>query len=259
MTRSVEFRRVVHTAAAFFTAVLLAGVSACGQTGESVEIDGDDIGGVVSGPNGPEAGVWVIAETTDLPTNYIKSVVTDDEGRYLIPDLPDATYDVWVRGYGLVDSRKVRATPGSNEDLTAVAAPDAHAAAQYYPAAYWFSLIEVPGKSEFPGTGPQGNGISPSFGSQSAWLRSLKSGGCMACHQLGNKATREIPEALGEFATTEDAWARAHSVGTSGWEHGGGAQPDGPGACVGDVRGLDRSDHRRRSAGGTASATGRGA
>ena len=34
----------------------------------AVSIDNDDIGGVVSGPNGPEAGVWVIAETTDLPT-----------------------------------------------------------------------------------------------------------------------------------------------------------------------------------------------
>ena len=164
MTRSVEFRRVVHVAAAFFTVVLLAAVSACVQAGESVEIDGDDIGGIVSGPDGPEAGVWVIAETMDLPTRFNKIVVTDDQGRYLIPDLPDATYDVWVRGYGLVDSRKVLVTPGSDQDLTVAAAPDPHAAAQYYPAAYWFSLIEVPGKSEFPGTGPQGNGISPSIG-----------------------------------------------------------------------------------------------
>jgi len=193
MTRSIEFRTVSHTGVAFFVAVLLTGVVACGQTSGSVEIDDDDIGGVVSGPNGPEAGVWVIAETMDLPTRFNRTVVTDDEGRYLIPDLPDATYDVWVRGYGLVDSRKIRTTPGSSEDLTAVVAPDPHAAAQYYPAAYWFSLIEVPEKSEFPGTGPQGNGISPSMGSQSAWVRSLKSGGCMACHQLGGKATREIP------------------------------------------------------------------
>ena len=171
MTRSVEFRRVVHAGAALFAAVLLAGVSACGQTSDAVAIDGDDIGGVVSGPDGPEAGVWVIAETMDLPTRFNRTVVTDDQGRYLIPDLPDATYDVWVRGYGLVDSRKIRTTPGSSEDLTAVVAPDPHAAAQYYPAAYWFSLIEVPEKNEFPGTGPQGNGISPSVPSQAAWLR----------------------------------------------------------------------------------------
>ena len=131
MTRIVEFGRVVHMGAAFFAAVLLAGVSACGQTGDVVEIDDDDIGGVVRGPDGPEAGVWVIAETADLPTNFIRSVVTDDQGRYLIPDLPEATYDVWVRGYGLVDSRRVRVTPGSSQNLTAVVAPDPHAAAQY--------------------------------------------------------------------------------------------------------------------------------
>ena len=222
MTRSVEFRRVVHMGAAFFTAVLLAGASACGQTGDVVEIDDDDIGGAVSGPDGPEAGVWVIAETTDLPTNFIKIVVTDDQGRYLIPDLPEATYDVWVRGYGLVDSRRVRVTPGSSQNLTAVVAPDPHAAAQYYPGGYWFSLIEVPEKSEFPGTGPQGNGISTSMGSQSEWIRNLKSGGCMACHQLGGKATREIPAALGEFATTADAWDRRIQSGQAGGSMVGG-------------------------------------
>ena len=222
MTRNVESRKIVQTGAAVLAALLLAGTSACAPTGDAVDIDDDDIGGVVSGPNGPEAGVWVIAETTDLPTNYIKSVVTDDQGRYLIPDLPEATYDVWARGYGLVDSEKARATPGSSQDLTAVVAPDPHAAAQYYPAAYWLSLIEVPEKSEFPGTGPGGNGISPSIGSQSAWLRSLKSGGCMACHQLGNKATREIPAALGEFATTEAAWARRVQSGQAGGSMVGG-------------------------------------
>ena len=215
MTRYAEFRRVLQTGATIFALVLLAGVVACGG-GDSVEIDGDDIGGVVSGPDGPEAGVWVIAETTDLPTNFIRSVVTDDLGRYLIPDLPEATYDVWVRGYGLVDSRKVRAEPGSNLDHTAVVAPDAHAAAQYYPAANWFSLIEVPEKSEFPGTGPNGNGIATGIGSQSEWVRNLKSGGCMACHQLGNKATREVPATLGEFASTEEAWIRRIQSGQAG-------------------------------------------
>ncbi|HEX2727947.1 MAG TPA: carboxypeptidase-like regulatory domain-containing protein, partial [Beijerinckiaceae bacterium] len=71
-----------------------------------VAIDADDIGGVVRGPNGPEAGVWVIAETHDLPTRFARSVVTDDQGRYVVPDLPKATYDLWVRGYGLIDSAK---------------------------------------------------------------------------------------------------------------------------------------------------------
>src|SRR4029077_3351984 len=105
-----------------------------------VAIDADDIGGIVSGSGGPEAGVWVIAETTDLPTRFVKIVVTDDAGRYVVPDLPKATYRVWVRGYGLVDSPKVQAMPGKVLNLTAVVAPDARAAAQYYPAGYWLSL-----------------------------------------------------------------------------------------------------------------------
>src|SRR5256712_5786698 len=77
-------------------------------TTATVSIDDDDIGGVVHSPKGPEAGVSVIAETTELPTKYAKMVVTDDQGRYVIPDLPRANYSVWVRGYGLVDSPKVR-------------------------------------------------------------------------------------------------------------------------------------------------------
>ena len=34
----------------------------------SASVKADDIGGMVSSSKGPEAGVWVIAETTDLPT-----------------------------------------------------------------------------------------------------------------------------------------------------------------------------------------------
>ena len=77
----------------------------------TVSVGANDIGGVVTGTNGPEAGVWVIAETKDLPTPFAKIVVTDDRGRYLIPDLPKANYSVWVRGYGLADSPKCRPSP----------------------------------------------------------------------------------------------------------------------------------------------------
>jgi len=116
-----------------------------GQTPRgSIAIDPDDIAGVVTSAKGPEAGVWVIAETSDLATKFVRIVVTDDRGRYLLPDLPRANYRVWVRGYGLVDSPKVQAAPGKALDLTAVVAPDARAAAEYYPAGYWFSLLQVP-------------------------------------------------------------------------------------------------------------------
>jgi hypothetical protein len=115
-----------------------------------VAVDPDNIGGVVTSANGPEAGVWVIAETTDFQTKFRKIVVTDDRGRYLIPDLPKANYKIWVRGYGLVDSQPVTAAPGKALALTAVAAPSAKEAAQYYPANYWYSMLKVPPKDAFP-------------------------------------------------------------------------------------------------------------
>ena len=128
---------------------------------EAISMGSDDIGGVVTGPNGPEAGVWVIAETADLSTKFVKIVVTDDKGRYVLPQLPKANYRVWVRGYGLVDSSPVQATPGKIVNLSAMAAPNARAAAEYYPAIFWFSLLRVPDKSEFPGTGPKGRALRP--------------------------------------------------------------------------------------------------
>jgi hypothetical protein len=191
-------------------------------TTDAVRIDNDDLGGSVTSAKGPEAGVWVIAETADLPTKFVKIVVTDDRGRYLVPDLPRASYNVWVRGYGLVDSPKVQATPGKTLNLTALVAPDARAAAEYYPAGFWFSLIRVPEKGEFPGNTPGGNGISPNMKSQAEWIRNLKSGGCWACHQLGNKATREIPKALGTFASTAAAWDRRIQSGQAGAQMSGG-------------------------------------
>jgi hypothetical protein len=189
-----------------------------GQTpAPAVAVDNDDIGGVVTGPRGPEAGVWVVAETTGTPTRLIKSVVTDDRGRFLLPDLPNATYDVWVRGYGLMDSTKVKATPGKVLNLTAVAAPGPRAAAEYYPAQYWFALLQLPPKSDFPGTGARGNGISESIKSQGEWVRSVvNTDGCTTCHQLGGKATRTIPEALGAFPSSVAAWDRRIQSGQAG-------------------------------------------
>ena len=204
MTRRKWSLGIAGVALAVFVILPLTGCQTSEQAGD-VAIDSDDIGGVVTGAAGPEAGVWVVAETTDLPTKFVRIVVTDDQGRYVLPDLPDATYDVWVRGYGLVDSEKVQATPGNSLDLTATTAPTAAAAAEYYPASYWYSLAEPPAESEFPGTGPEGNGIATSMTSQADWLATMR---CGACHQIGTKATREIPESLGEFHSSVEAWDR---------------------------------------------------
>ncbi len=178
------------------------------QNAVAVRIDSDDIGGVVSGAKGPEAGVWVIAETADLPTKFAKIVVTDDQGRYVLPDLPKANYSLWVRGYGLVDSPKVKATPGKIVNLKAVVAKSPAAAAEYYPAIYWYSMLKIPEKSEFPGTGPEGNRMSTRLKSQGQWLAGIKTHGCISCHQLGNKPTRTIPKELGKFASSLEAWHR---------------------------------------------------
>jgi hypothetical protein len=216
--------RVLY-AGAVILAASLAGVSASRpgeQTSSSIAIDSDDLGGIVASERGPEAGVWVIAETTDLPTRYVKIVVTDDQGRYVMPDLPslppNGAFSVWVRGYGLIDSARVRATPGKTLNLNAVVAPSPRAAAQYYPAGYWLSLMHVPDKSEFPGTGigAGGNGIAPEMKSQAEWIRMVKSGACTSCHQLGTKATRELSPALGTFKTSAEAWERRLQSGQAG-------------------------------------------
>ncbi|MBI2998974.1 MAG: carboxypeptidase regulatory-like domain-containing protein, partial [Deltaproteobacteria bacterium] len=196
--------------AAFLTAypVGLSGLALSEAEGQqkktaAVRIDKDDIGGVVTSENGPEAGAWVIAETTDLPTKYAKIVVTDDQGRYVIPDLPKANYSVWVRGYGLVDSPKVRTTAGKTLNLKAVVAPNAAAAARYYPAIYWYSMLKIPDASQFGG-----KSNIPAKVTQSQWLTVVKNMSCIGCHQLGQLSTRTIPKELGKFDSSEQAWMR---------------------------------------------------
>src|SRR6185295_3416020 len=101
MTKQSIYVSVASIAVATIVAASLAGSRTQVAAQAAVPLDADDIGGVVSGPRGPEAGVWVIAESKDLPTTLRKIVATDDQGRYLVPDLPKGNYDVWVRGYGL--------------------------------------------------------------------------------------------------------------------------------------------------------------
>ncbi|MES1254556.1 MAG: carboxypeptidase-like regulatory domain-containing protein, partial [Acidobacteriota bacterium] len=248
MGKTVTTRLALLTGAAIFVgAMALVRARPLGVPGGQadaghVAIDADDSGGVVTSTAGPEAGVWVIAETTELGTKYRKIVVTDDRGRYVIPDLPAATYDVWVRGYGLVDSPHVRATPGKSLALTGVVAPNAVAAAQIYPANYWYSLMQVPPKEAFPinvapsaavgtdsGAGPGGfdPGAKPNFETEGAvarkgppviktqaeWVNLLK---CTACHQMGNLATRQLSKNLGTFSSSADHWERALRSGQEG-------------------------------------------
>lgn len=170
------------------------------------QVSNNNISGVVTSTAGPETGVWVIAETDDLETRFSKIVVTDDDGRYLIPDLPVADYQVWVRGYGLSDSAKVAAKPGEQLNLTAIIAPDAATAAKVYPAAYWYSMVNLPTEEE----------LSNLNGGMNFYLTWVKNMGCIGCHQLGQLATRTIPEQFSGLETSHDAWIRRMQSGQAG-------------------------------------------
>ena len=177
------------------------------------------ITGVVQSDKGVEPGVWVIAETSDLPTPFIKIVVTDDRGRFMLPELPAATYSVWVRGYGLVDSPRTTMKPGSSAvTLRAAIARTPQEAARVFPGDYWLALLEPPAKTEFPGTGPDGNGLGTAMLTQNHWINSLKSD-CNFCHQLGNRLTRSVDHVLTakpELSTHAEAWEWRLGTGVRG-------------------------------------------
>jgi hypothetical protein len=193
----------VHALKLTVAASIVVALSSCRTW---VNVDADDIGGVVTSEAGPEAGVWVIAETDELATRYAKIVVTDEQGRFVVPDLPPARYRVWVRGYGLADSAKTAITPGSAVNLTASLAPDAATAASVYPAAYWYSMMKLPQEAE----------VAQLKGGRNEYLMQMKNMACVGCHQMGNLATRTLPSGLGQFESSKAAWTRRIQSGQAG-------------------------------------------
>src|SRR5689334_8524980 len=138
------------------------------QNVPGLTIDKNSIGGTVVNSNGgkAEAGIWVIAETKSLPTPFRKIVVTDDQGRFLVPDLPAGDYELWVRGYGLKDSARVKAARSETVKLEISNAATPQEAAKIYPASYWTSLIQPPSASEIPAR----------YKSQDEWLAAQRNG-----------------------------------------------------------------------------------
>ena len=204
-------------------ALALMSGGAAAQEGQVLPQEGR-IAGVVVGDSGPEAGVWVIAETDDLPTKYAKIVVTDDEGRFVLPELPMVNYHVWVRGYGLRDSDKTYLRPGAHDvTLTVEAAATPAEAAKVYPADHWWALLEPPAKEEFRAAGGDGRGLGVTMESQAQWLDMLKLG-CNFCHQVGNATTRSFDHWSDEFkaqegltdATSVQLWERRLRTGVRG-------------------------------------------
>ena len=220
--------RTAHVGAIALATLITTSPAVHAQTAAPPAIGATDIGGVVSSPLGPEAGVWVIAETTDLPTKFARIVVTDDAGRYVIPGLPKASYKVWVRGYGLVDSPRVAGTPGKTLDLAAVTAPTPAAAAKYYPGMYWYSMLQIPGADQFPGTDEKGNGIPARMRNQGNWIDLVKNT-CQSCHALGSENIRSphVKE-LGEFTNSSDMWLRRIQSGQAMVRMAGGITRLGP-------------------------------
>ena len=193
-------------AAALVVNACLAGAPAFAQ-----KAGNDSIRGVVTGPNGPEAGVWVIAETADLPTKYAKVVVTDDKGRYVIPQLPKAKYSVWSRGYGLKDSGKTAGHAGQDRE---------HQGGRGEPTGRRRALsrdvlvlaAQHPGHGPIPGTGDKGNGISPNIKTQEAWVDTVKNS-CQSCHALGSHGIRVVPDEFKKEGDGFKQWARRTQSG----------------------------------------------
>jgi len=174
------------------------------------------ITGTVTGDKGPEAGVWVIAETKDLQTGMIKTVVTDDQGRYMLPDLPAVNYKVWVRGYGIVDSTPIETKPTTSSlALKVTSAKTPQEAAKVYPGDYWLSMLAPPPPSAFPRT----EQASIRMVDQDHWIDQLKKG-CNFCHQLGNPLTRDLSHVFAAKPdlphTDTDAWEWRLGVGVRG-------------------------------------------
>ena len=220
MSALVPSRRITAVVVAALVAATLGTVGARQTAAPTVAIDADDIGGVVTGAAGPEAGVWVIAETTDAAD------ALDQERRHRrsgpLPHSRSAEGALRRLGPRLRARRLARRSKrrqARRSRLKAVAAPAREAAAEYYPA-------QVPGsrccrcrpKSDFPGTGPSGNGIAPNIKSQGEWIRNIvNTDGCTGCHQMGGKATREIPESARQVSEAHrQAWDRRIQSGQAG-------------------------------------------
>ena len=198
MTNLLYGKRIMMAgkAVAFILAAVLPITAASGLS--RVPKMPDYISGVVLNAKGqPEAGVWVIAETGELPTEYRKIVVTDNAGRFMLPEMPQVGYKLWVRGYGLADSKRISAKVGDDISLSVRIAASEKEAASIYPANYWMSMMQPPStqdlqKAEYP------------YVSQAAWLQQFKLS-CNMCHQLGSVATRFPMRQMYDYGTKKAA------------------------------------------------------
>ena len=210
----------------------------------TIALDPDDIGGVVTSDRGPEAGVWVIAETTDLPTKFVRIVVTDDQGRYVAARSAEGVLRRlgarlrarrWSTGSGCARQDAEPSSPSPR--------PIARAAAEYYPAGYWLSLIRVPAKdgvSRHRGQRHRPGHPKPGRVVEKPEVRRVH-GVSSARHR---RDTRD-PEGSRLVRLVAGRVAAADPVGTGGHRHDQRDQP-ARAASAHAVRRVDRSHRGRR-------------
>ncbi len=244
--RSYKLLSLTAFAAFGIAAYLIATAPQVHAQDSSIKIKANDIGGVVSSTKGPEAGVWVIAETTDLPTRYIKEVVTDDRGRYLIPDLPKANYTVWARGYGLVDSPKVQDRTGQD------GGSEAHhrSRRQNRRARFIQPTIGMPCSRSRPRANSPARAPRATASRRTSRPRAngFTSSRPIAASPATNSATNtraRIPRMFANLGSPAKEWLRRVESGQAGHAMVGGIEPTGPAARHRRVRRLDHP-HRAR-------------
>jgi hypothetical protein len=134
----------------------------------------------------------------------------------MLPDLPAVNYKVWVRGYGILDSKPIDSKPTTASVALKVETAKTPAdAAKVYPGDYWLSMLAPPPASAFPRTEQASNRMID----QDHWIDQLKKG-CNFCHQLGSPLSRDIQHvfvAKPDLPKTHaDAWEWRLGVGVRG-------------------------------------------
>ncbi len=236
---SPDLTRIFSTVCAAAMLLLLLCHAAGSRAADSeATIGADDIGGTVASARGAEAGVWVIAETQDFKTRFAKIVVTDEAGRYLIPELPPAKYSrlgARLRPRRLVQGR--RTLPASVSTWRRWSPRTRRRRPRFIPAAYWYAMMKIPEEAE----------TAALPGGRNGYLMWMKNMGCVGCHQLGNLATRTIPKSSGTFESSQEAWLRRLQSGQAGRQMINIVQGDSRGHSDSLSRGLDRPHRRGRS------------
>ena len=222
------------------------------QQPAAVAVDADDIGGVVTGAKGPEAGVWVIAET-----GTADSIREDRRHRRSrpVPDPGPAEGELRRLGPRLRPRRfregQGHARPHPGLDRESRAEPARRRAV--LPRRLLGVDDQLPRHERVPRQGRQRRRRD---GHEPGSVRLPREvgrhlGSCFTCHQFGDKATRETPKSLGTFANSHDAWLRRIQSGQVGRRHGEDVQharhPARPSRCSQTGRtGSPRASCRRR-------------